>query len=657
MFKDRSFSRRGFLQGAAAAGLLGATPAYSLDRPAPSPLGTNAVPRAISDNLFVLEDTCNVYLIRDGDRGVLIDFGSGRILDHLGSLGVRQIDWILHTHHHRDQAQGDSTAVARGIPIAVPAHERHLFEDVERFWANRRVFELYQVRDDFFSLTHNVPVNALLHDYEVFRCRDREFMVQPTPGHTIGSISLLTRVDGRLVAFTGDLIHSSGKIQTLYDLQYFYQEHEGVDFALYSLAKLAELKPQMVCPSHGKEMGEPQAAMMALEQNLREWYHFWKPDGTPTIDFKPLEVSPHLIAHPLPTSTFYAILSKSGKAMLIDYGSASWNFFTSFRDAADTYDRMRFVEHSLDYLKSHYGVTRFDVAMPSHIHDDHVNGFPWLVRKYGTRVWCYENMAEIFANPRGRNTGCVLAEAIPIERTFKDGDTFTWEEYEFTILHSPGHTDFEMALFTEIDGSRIGFTGDAFFNYDKKSIQHNLIYRNDVTTTDYQRSIRNLDRMQPDILAPGHGEPFLLTAAMLSRFKERIDRQTAIIEKLVADPVPEFGMDPSWVQIYPYQAMATAGERCRLELRVRNHRPRSIDVQLALCLPAGWRCEPAEVRMSVGAGSSERSKVDIFVPSSPVSPWMRRAIAADAKVDGVYLGQIAEAVVDVVQPGTVNLRR
>jgi glyoxylase-like metal-dependent hydrolase (beta-lactamase superfamily II) len=657
MPNDRLFSRRGFLQRAAAASFLGAAPAFSRDRPTQSPLGASTDPRRISENLFILQDTCNVYLIRDGHRGVLIDFGSGRILDHLASLGVSQIEWILHTHHHRDQAQGDPAAIVRGIPIAVPAHERHLFEDVERLWANRRVFELYQVRNDFFSLTEDVPVNAILQDYQVFRCGNREFIVQPSPGHTIGSISLLTRVDDRLIAFTGDLMHSSGKIQTLYDLQYFYQEHEGVDFALYSLAELAKLEPQMVCPSHGKEIDDPQAAIAALQQNLRDWYHFWKPDGTPTIDFKPLEVTPHLIAHPLPTSTFYAILSKGGKAMLIDYGSASWNFFTAFRDAADTYDRMRFVEHSLDYLQSHYGVTKFDVAMPSHIHDDHVNGFPYLVRKHGTRVWCYENMAEIFANPRGRNTGCLLAEPIAVERTFKDGEKFTWEEYEFTILHSPGHTDFQMALFTEIDGSRVGFTGDAFFNYDKQNIEHNLIYRNDVTTTDYQRSIQNLDRMQPRLLAPGHGEPFFLTAAMLSRFTERIERQTALIKTLVADPVPEYGMDPGWVQIYPYQAMATAGERCRLELRVRNHRPRTIDVQLALCLPTGWRCEPAAVSMSVGPDSSARSNVDILAPPSSEGLWMRKAIAADVKVDGVYLGRIAEAVVDVMQPGIRNFRR
>jgi hypothetical protein len=63
-------------------------------------------PRKISDNLYVFEDTCNLYVIRDGTRCVLIDFGSGKILDHLPQLGISNVDWILHTHPHRDQGQG-----------------------------------------------------------------------------------------------------------------------------------------------------------------------------------------------------------------------------------------------------------------------------------------------------------------------------------------------------------------------------------------------------------------------------------------------------------------------------------------------------------------------------------------------------------------------
>ncbi len=72
--------------------------------------------------------------------------------------------------------------------------------------------------------------------------------IQPTPGHTPGSITLLTDVDGRKVAFSGDLMHSPGKVQTLYDLQYYYEEHEGADLSAYSLAELSKHAPDVALP-------------------------------------------------------------------------------------------------------------------------------------------------------------------------------------------------------------------------------------------------------------------------------------------------------------------------------------------------------------------------------------------------------------------------
>jgi len=85
----------------------------------------------VSEHLFCFQDTCNVYAIVDNGECVLIDFGSGAVLDSLGEIGVRKAAAILHTHHHRDQCQGDLRAVAAGIPIWVPEHERHLFEHAE----------------------------------------------------------------------------------------------------------------------------------------------------------------------------------------------------------------------------------------------------------------------------------------------------------------------------------------------------------------------------------------------------------------------------------------------------------------------------------------------------------------------------------------------
>jgi hypothetical protein len=78
----------------------------------------------ISPNLYVLPDTCNVYVLKNGDHAILIDFGSGHVLNLLTQIGVSKVEAILHTHHHRDQCQGDARAVAERIPIIAPQHER-----------------------------------------------------------------------------------------------------------------------------------------------------------------------------------------------------------------------------------------------------------------------------------------------------------------------------------------------------------------------------------------------------------------------------------------------------------------------------------------------------------------------------------------------------
>ena len=73
------------------------------------------------------------------------------------------------------------------------------------------------------------PIGGTLRDYDTFRWGPYEFFVLPSPGHTAGSITLVATIDGKKVAFSGDVIHSPGKVQNLYDLQYFYNSTEGVD--------------------------------------------------------------------------------------------------------------------------------------------------------------------------------------------------------------------------------------------------------------------------------------------------------------------------------------------------------------------------------------------------------------------------------------------
>ena len=654
--KQSGVSRRDFFKGASAGliatGLTGRRPTAEAARVevrdgfAPS---GNLV--QISPNLYELRDTCNVYVLKNGDRAILIDFGSGHVLKLLGQIGVTKVDAILHTHHHRDQCQGDARAVAERIPIHVPQHERHLFDDAENFWRNRRIFHLYYVRNDFFTLTHDVPVAGILRDYDKFKWGPYEFLIYPTPGHTLGSVSLVGTIDGKKVAFSGDLIHSPGKVVNLYELQYQYGSSDGVDFAVFSLSKLRELSPELVCPSHGEPFTNPEPAISGLIGKLRGWYESYSPGSALTIDNKPFAVTPHLICSHQTTSSFYALISDSGKALFVDYGSASGNFFFTLNTATAVKDRMRFVEHTIPDLRARYGMKSIDVAMPSHMHDDHLNGFPYLVRHHGAKVWCYENMVDVLQKPRGHNLGCILAEPIKVDRSFRHGEKFKWEEFEFTVAHSPGHTEYQMAMFAEIDGARVAFTADAFFPAAAGApaqLRHNLIFRNWVENDSHLKSMKAILDYQPTLVAPGHGKPFLSNKEDLEDLNRRLKKQQDYFHDVIADEDCNFGLNPSWARLYPYQLEARAGADTSVELRVRNYRPKPMQMEAALVVPAGWKASPEVASIIIPAQGDASTGFTLSIPANWDRARPRVALAADIMADGQYLGEIAEGVVDIM---------
>jgi glyoxylase-like metal-dependent hydrolase (beta-lactamase superfamily II) len=458
-------------------------------------------------------------------------------------------------------------------------------------------------------------------------------------------------VDEKPVAFTGDLIYAPGKIQNLYDTQINYGGAEGIDLGIYSLERLRERKPAMLCPSHGEPMADPDAAMRETVKRLTDYYRF-QTGNDPVEANQPYPISRHLVGHHLTNSSFYALISDSGKAMFIDYGAASGLHFGNFERATAVSDRIRFVEHSIDRLQREYGLKSVDVAMPTHMHDDHMNGFPHLTRRYNTRVWCYENMVDVFENPRGYNLGCILGEPFRVERSFRHGERFRWEEFEFEITHSPGHTEYQMAMFVTVDGRRVAFTGDAFFTNPRNdgTLRHNLIFRNHVENDSHLKSIRNLIEHEPEVICPGHGKAYPVDRQIMLATEKKFRSQQSFFFDLLPEGETDFGLDPSWVSIYPYQILAAPGTAQRMEVRVQNYRAAPLKMEVALIAPAEWQITPEVLRFEAPAGKVHREPVTITIPKTWSAPGPRFAIAADVMRDGRYLGQITEAVVDMPDP-------
>src|SRR5690606_34136709 len=118
-------------------------------------------------------------------------------------------------------------AVAAGIRIWVPHSEQDLFHSVQDHWQARELDNSYNTREDRYSLLTNVPVHDTLRDYDTLRFGSLQLTVLPTPGHTTGSVTIISHVDDAKVAFTGDLIYAPGKVWSLASTQWSYNGAEG----------------------------------------------------------------------------------------------------------------------------------------------------------------------------------------------------------------------------------------------------------------------------------------------------------------------------------------------------------------------------------------------------------------------------------------------
>lgn len=141
-----------------------------------------------------LETNCYIFADLDTKDAALIDPGSngdGAIKSELEKHGLK-LKCIINTHGH-----GDHISSNRKFKIPVFIHKL----DAD-FLADANL----NLSATFGFAIKSPPASRLLKDGDIIRVGDLELKVLHTPGHTPGSISLLT--DG--VVFTGDALFKGG---------------------------------------------------------------------------------------------------------------------------------------------------------------------------------------------------------------------------------------------------------------------------------------------------------------------------------------------------------------------------------------------------------------------------------------------------------------
>jgi glyoxylase-like metal-dependent hydrolase (beta-lactamase superfamily II) len=594
--------------------------------------------KQLSDHLFCYADTCNVYIIRCGHAAVVIDFGSGAVLDVLPSLGIHRVSAILMTHHHRDQGQGLPLACEQGIRVYVPQTEQDLFAQMDEHWQARQIYNNYDVRQDRFSLLDSIPVAGTLDDYADYTFSGCTFTVIPTPGHTVGSITLMARIDGQRVAFVGDLIYAPGKIWSLAASQWTYNGGEGLPAMVASMLYLCQHELSLLLPSHGQPMDNPAEAMqltitplMELMTHRRQNLRLMQLIQQPYV-----AVTPHLLWCRASMSNYYVLRSESGKALLIDFG---YDMMTGHPSSSARESRRPWL-YNIPVLKRESGITQLEAVLPTHYHDDHVAGINLLRRVEGTQVWAAENYADILQRPAHYDLPCQWYDPIPVDRVIGLEQPFRWEEYTLTLYPLGGHTLHAVAVAFEADGKRILVTGDQYQNGD----HYNYVYQNRYQLGDHIRSADLYARLNPDVILTGHWDPLWTPPGYFDLLRERGEAVERLHQTLL--PLEEVDFDAegvgAWVR--PYQSEVEPWSLISFEVDVRNPLPTEETLRVSLVVPEGWKVNQPVQQMRLPPLSTGCLEFQVQVDDHPVR---RARIAADLTVGTRRFGQHAEALVTV----------
>ncbi|MGG3468214.1 MBL fold metallo-hydrolase [Neobacillus pocheonensis] len=595
--------------------------------------------RQITTNLFIYESTCHVYVIKTGERAILIDFGNGNVLDKLHAIGVDRVTDILMTHHHRDQAQGLELAKEAGIRIWVPHTEQDLFDKVDEHWKARAIDNNYNMRQDRFSLLQSVPVYETLKDYSTPMINGIKFTIVPSPGHTIGSISILAEIDDKKLAFTGDLIYSPGKVWSLSATQWSYNGGEGLALSVLSLLDLKERNPDMLLPSHGHVMEEPLKAINLLVERLKELMKQRKHNPRlHQLREEPYEViTPHLLKNRTSMANSYVVLSESGKALVIDFG---YDFIGGIASGSDRASRRPWL-YTLPKLKEQFNVEKIDVVIPTHYHDDHVAGMNLLKDIEGTEIWCPENFSEILKHPKKYNLPCIWYDPIKVDRILPLEEKIKWEEYEFTIYEHPGHTLYAAAIYFTVDGKKVLAIGDQY----QETGDYNYVYHNRFRIRDYVDSAKLYKTLKPDFLISGHWDPVFVK----EDFLKQIEEKGKVLEELHLELLPEdvdFGPEGFGAFIQPYQTSIQDGETFTVTVELKNPFSEEKEMSAMLITPEGWLVENNDFRKLLAPKGSIQYNASITVPKGQTG--YRERMAVDLTVGNQCFGQHAEAFVSII---------
>lgn len=518
-----------------------------------------------------------------------------------GVVPERPPRWVLFTHARRDLLRASRWLLDHGGIAVIPAGEAEWFVQPELFWVRWESARFH----DYSQMSTRVPYwpvrkwqavrGGELLDFDGVRVE-----VLDTPGLTPHAVSYLIELDGRRLAFTGDLIYGHGQMLELYSLQGPIPELNVRGYHGY-LARAAELigsleavlerKPDVVVPAHGPIIEDPQAAVQTLIKRLREllrshfrtdalrWYwgeeNYRRRAGRvlrgEILDPMPMAEQRALPDWILAVENSRLLLSRSGAAFLIDAGN-------------------RRIEDELDRLIAAGRIRALEGIWITHYHDDHTEHVSRLAARFRCPIYFIEQMRDVLAHPGRYHLPCLTLNSIR-GRAVRDGERWRWCEFELRADFFPGQTLYHGGLLARRDdGQTVYFLGDSFTpsGVDDYCMQNRNLFYDELG---YGRCFRILGTLAPQTwLINQHVEPmFHFSREQLELMRTEFEHRRRVVTELGPWPDPDYAVDETWVRIYPYACDVTQGSELTLEARILNHSPHPERFVVHWNVPEGWK--------------------------------------------------------------------
>lgn len=600
------------------------------------------------------QDTCQVHVLQHGDGALLINLGDGSVLAHLHELGVKRIEWVLLTDHHREVCQGAPKLDRTITQIATSEIEQEILKNPLSFrkW-HPRLGDKYSVHGSSYVRPPSTPlkIDRVLADGEVLTWNGLDITCVSTPGHSPGGMSYILKQEGHTLAFIGGVMHDGARMTNWFDTEWDYGFAKGLDALIASVQKLATLGVETAFPSQGPVIHEAATQFAAYEKKLADFRPDYirgypvsnlskrgqHPATKPTKAHYIVQVTPHLymFGPEMAGKNFAILIADNGHALLLDCG-----LFPKL-----------VLERIISDMKEFLGLKQIDACWISHSHGDHFTLFPAL-QEHGVKFWTMDSIADKCENPRFYDYPAMIGaynvgfEGAKIDRILKAGDVIEWQGYKLHIDWMPGQTEFGNALWLMLDDKKIVFTGDNLFGDPADPAQngHECVNaRNSAIIEEgYLVAAKYLQKLQPDIIMGAHGVLMTEPKDFIERYHGWALRAISKYKALLPDKDYEYGYDPYWVSAYPYRV--DVAQPAEVSITVRNFRDSPQRHRVVLQPPPGLKIEPAVLKGSVAAKSRTSFKVKLTADPEKL-PAGVQMVPMDITLDGKRYGQLFDFIV------------